>query len=190
MEEKIPKIRSERVETVLHIVKLSGTISLKALDYYVTQLGRPRYDPNVFRPTVSWRSTAYYLKSRGDLFLEKKEKEVWASLTKQGDKRLEMLINQSVSPPDTSKWDGKWRFVMFDIPETERKLRRAFRCQLKQLHYTKLQRSVWITPYDTKKQIKQLCEIGKFDSRSVRFANVEAFDGEQQLMKKFKISRN
>ncbi len=44
------------------------------------------------------------------------------------------------------EWDGKWRTVMFDLPETKRGLRNELRRQLKTGHFGGLQRSVWISP--------------------------------------------
>ncbi len=46
-----------------------------------------------------------------------------------------------------AQWDGKWRVVSFDLPETERKLRRVFRETLRRHNFGCLQRSLWITPH-------------------------------------------
>jgi phenylacetic acid degradation operon negative regulatory protein len=44
------------------------------------------------------------------------------------------------------KWDGKWRFVLFDLPEQKRSLRNRLRHMLREEHFGCLQQSVWITP--------------------------------------------
>lgn len=41
------------------------------------------------------------------------------------------------------KWDGKWRLVIWDIPEKRRNARDLFRHQLKQLGFKQFQQSVW-----------------------------------------------
>lgn len=41
------------------------------------------------------------------------------------------------------KWDGKWRLVIWDIPEKRRAARDLLRQKLKQLGFTKWQKSVW-----------------------------------------------
>lgn len=46
------------------------------------------------------------------------------------------------------EWDGKWRMVLFDLPETLRWLRLRIRRMLKDAHFGNLQNSVWITPWD------------------------------------------
>jgi phenylacetic acid degradation operon negative regulatory protein len=44
------------------------------------------------------------------------------------------------------EWDGSWRMVVFDLPETERKLRARLRRELLAANFGCLQGSVWITP--------------------------------------------
>ncbi len=44
---------------------------------------------------------------------------------------------------EDEKWDGKWRVVIWDIPEKRKKIRDLFRYQLKQLGFEKIQNSVW-----------------------------------------------
>lgn len=42
-------------------------------------------------------------------------------------------------------WDGKWRIVIFDIPEQKRVIRNLFRRNLKKWGFKHLQKSVWIS---------------------------------------------
>jgi phenylacetic acid degradation operon negative regulatory protein len=43
-------------------------------------------------------------------------------------------------------WDGKWRMVVFDVPEKMCALRNNLRRHLRSAHFGGLQRSVWISP--------------------------------------------
>lgn len=43
-------------------------------------------------------------------------------------------------------WDGKWRMVVFDLPESQRALRQKLRRTLRAAHLGCLQQSVWVTP--------------------------------------------
>jgi len=43
------------------------------------------------------------------------------------------------------KWDGKWRIVIWDVPEKRRVARDLLRYKLKWLGFKQLQKSVWIT---------------------------------------------
>lgn len=49
---------------------------------------------------------------------------------------------------DESKWDGKYRIVIFDIPEQKRIIRNLFRRNLKKWGFKHLQKSVWISKKD------------------------------------------
>ena len=57
---------------------------------------------------------------------------------------------------DESKWDGKWRIVIFDIPEEKRIIRNLFRRNLKKWGFKKWQQSVWINKQDVTEKLKRL----------------------------------
>jgi phenylacetic acid degradation operon negative regulatory protein len=44
------------------------------------------------------------------------------------------------------EWDGRWRMVIFDVPEADRKLRSRIRRRLFSERFGCLQQSVWISP--------------------------------------------
>src|SRR6185503_18936296 len=44
------------------------------------------------------------------------------------------------------KWDGQWRMVMFDLPNTQVAVRNRLRCRLRRQGFGFLQNSVWISP--------------------------------------------
>lgn len=55
----------------------------------------------------------------------------------------EELVNH-----ETKEWDGKYRIVIFDIPEQKRIIRNLFRRNLKKWGLKHLQKSVWISKRD------------------------------------------
>jgi len=69
-------------------------------------------------------------------------------LTKEGEKVLRKweLADYSLRRP--KKWDGKWRMIIFDIPEKKRKVRKQIATLFNQAGFYRLQDSVWIYPYD------------------------------------------
>lgn len=80
-------------------------------------------------------------------------------------------------------WDGKWRMVIFDIPETERKYRWALRDKLTQLGFGKIQKSAYISPYPL------LGSINRFSSelgirQYLRFIEISKIDDEKKLVEK------
>lgn len=63
-------------------------------------------------------------------------------------------------------WDKKWRIIMYDIPDYNKKARDAFRFKIKQLGLYPLQKSVWILPYDCLPEIEFLCAVFDIDMNS------------------------
>lgn len=56
------------------------------------------------------------------------------------------------------EWDGKWRIVLFDIPESKNSVRDLFRRRLKDWGFKKWQQSVWITKSNVTDRLRKLIE--------------------------------
>ena len=85
------------------------------------------------------------------------------------------------------KWDGKWRIVIFDIPEKKRGGRDALRDKIKEIGFYELQKSVFVFPYECKDEIDFIIEF--FGLREyVRFGILDSIDNELHLKKIFKLS--
>ncbi len=61
------------------------------------------------------------------------------------------------------RWDGKWRFVFFDIAEVSRTQRDNLRAKLKELGFGMVQRSVWVTPHDILADFREFISSNKLD---------------------------
>ena len=108
-------------------------------------------------------------------------------LTEKG--RLKALNYQLLNIKNKHQhWDGKWRMVAFDIPEKYRKGRDALRQKLKKIGFRELQESIFITPYDCKKEILLLVDFFKLE-KYVRFGILEFIDNESHFKKAFKLAR-
>lgn len=117
-------------------------------------------------------------------YRENKEGIVEIVLTKDGRKKaLQYQIDEmQIKKPD--KWDGKWRVVIFDIPEKRKKAREALRDKLKDLGFKELQKSVFVFPYECEDEINFIVEV--FEIRPlVRFLIVDSFTNEEQFRIKF-----
>ena len=81
-------------------------------------------------------------------------------LTEKGKKVVEEIQFESMEIKKQKVWDGKWRIVIFDIPEKQMKIaRNALRTKLQNLGFYQIQKSVWAYPYPCEKEIQFLCEI-------------------------------
>jgi phenylacetic acid degradation operon negative regulatory protein len=57
------------------------------------------------------------------------------------------------------KKDGRWRIVIFDIPQNKSYVRHILRTKLAEFSFYKLQRSVYISPYVCEKEIGELIRL-------------------------------
>ena len=69
------------------------------------------------------------------------------------------LLGSSINFKKPKHWDGKWRLVLFDIPEKNRLFRDILRGHLQTLKFLKLQYSVFISPHPFEKPILELISL-------------------------------
>lgn len=69
-------------------------------------------------------------------------------LTPRGEFVLCKLESNEYQIQKPHRWDGRWRVLIFDIPEKRRKLRDQIRRSLIDIGFVRVQNSVWIYPYD------------------------------------------
>ncbi len=84
------------------------------------------------------------------------------------------------------KWDGKWRFVSFDIPVYCTKGRKALVYRLKSGGFYELQRSLFLYPYDCEKEIKALAKLLKIE-KYIIFGSLYSLDNQERLIHHFKL---
>lgn len=82
--------------------------------------------------------------------------------------------------------DGKWRIVVFDIPEKKRHGRDALREKLCELGFYELQKSVLVFPYPCQDELDFLIEYFGL-RRYVRVGILETIDNELHLKKYFQL---
>lgn len=125
----------------------------------------------------------YHLHKRGIVRIHKENGKNFIELTEKGS--LEILV-QKVAIQIQSKWDGKWRMVIFDIPEDAHLQRDRLRRLLKKHGFHKLQASVFIHPFPFNREaIAYLKESGLM--RYIRMIKIEEMDDDADLKKKFKL---
>ena len=55
-------------------------------------------------------------------------------------------------------WDGKWRVIIYDVGKLKKNAQENFRRILRQINFYRLQKSVYLTPYQCMKEIQYLRE--------------------------------
>ncbi len=144
---------------ILVLLAVAGVITVAAVAPNVFaafgKLGRRRfYDEKQFRKTAS------YLKGKGFVEVEKNGKERYSlRLTKLGLNTLLARTFGDLKVRPQEKWDGIWRLVLSDIPDSHKAARDALRQRLRAIGFYQLQKSVFVIPYPCKEEIDFLNAI-------------------------------
>jgi len=99
------------------------------------------------------------LKKQKLIDLYEKGDDMVMEITERGEKRvLEYKIDE-VEIKRPKKWDGFWRVIMFDIPESCKRARDALSSKLKEMELYPLQKSVFVCPFECKDEIDFIAEF-------------------------------
>jgi len=107
-------------------------------------------------------------------------------LTPKGKRQAAILniLGSSIKFKKPKSWDGKWRIVIFDIPEQDRQFRDILREHLYRLEFFKLQQSVFVSPHPFEKPILDLVSVYAAEPY-VRVITAIKIDSEARLKKHF-----
>lgn len=116
-------------------------------------------------------------------------------LTRKGKRFVEQLMKRLHIRMGTDgavvreKWDGKWRILVFDIPEKRKRERQLLRYELCGCGFRRMQKSVWISPHQIDSSfIDRVNAIGKLGG-NIEFVVAESISNEQKYKKLFGLSR-
>jgi hypothetical protein len=105
-------------------------------------------------------------------------------LTAKGASTLRAYKIKNFETPRPRKWDGKWRVLIFDIPEYRGALRNKIRATLQLIGFMRLQNSVWVYPYDCEDLIALLkadFRVGK----DLLYMIVDSIEQDKELRREF-----
>lgn len=71
----------------------------------------------------------------------------YARLTTLGKKKINTLKLEDDTTLVNTVWDGFWRIILLDIPESRKSERESLRYLLKKAGFVCLKNSAWISPY-------------------------------------------
>lgn len=124
------------------------------------------------------------LEKKGYVALTKTPDGYAVRLLKKANRRLGGILFEDLILPKENKWDGRWRLFIFDIPEKYRLARDMLRRKLKELGMYNMQRSVFVYPYDCRKELEFLSDyygIAKYAT----YVESNHIDIDRQLRKYF-----
>jgi len=103
--------------------------------------------------------------------------------------RKELVLQERSGKPlkRASTWDGKWRVVLFDVPESKRPIRDYLRGVLKRAGCYALMRSLWISPHKLPSYIERLLEDPAY-RKYARMITTTDIDYDEDLRRRFKLA--
>lgn len=130
------------------------------------------------------RAAVSRMHKQGWVQSEKRGNKSYYSLTEQGKARMEEA-SKRIYKVEAPTWDGKWRMLIYTIPEEKRHIRDELRQELVWSGFGLLSNSCWITPNPLEEEIHRL--VDKYDIKNnVSFfqATYEGMESPQALVQK------
>ncbi|MBI2582807.1 CRISPR-associated endonuclease Cas2 [Candidatus Azambacteria bacterium] len=160
------------------LVELLETVELMfyAPDMFLTP-GQRRRKHELLRKR---RRALFELERQGFVEREGRGKRAKFTLSEAGEIRARLAKLATLKLPKEPRWDGKWRLVMFDIPEKQKAARDSLRLKLRHLGMKQAQKSVFAYPYECREVVDFVTEL--FDVRPyIRYAVASSLDGDRDL---------
>lgn len=177
---------------ILYALLAAGTVAVTASSpYFSLHLNR-----NLSGAMKGYRTAVkkekldnafFYMRRKGYLTVEKVNHQIYIALTEEGKKRAGRYAALELRLRKPKKWDGKWRIVIFDIPNATRITREALRGKLIEFGFRKLQQSIWIFPYECDKEIRLLREFFGLQPRQLQLIVADRMEEEAAMRKLFRL---
>ncbi|MFC0298693.1 phenylacetic acid degradation operon negative regulatory protein PaaX [Geobacillus jurassicus] len=120
------------------------------------------------------RAAVSRMSKQGWIRAEKRGNKSYYSLTERGVKRMEEAARR-IYKTRPEHWDGKWRILIYTIPEEKRHLRDELRKELVWSGFGTISNSCWISPNNLEQQVYDL--IDKYDIRPYVDFFLAEYDG-------------
>ena len=185
-EGKIKRARVQKI--VLNTILAAGLISVAVLAPNALQAlkifdgGRKRKKD----PKYVVSNAIGNLKEKGYIYFGKTDRGTFVKLTEKGEARLRLAEEYNFNIKKPKRWDGKWRIIIFDVPEKRKGLRDKIRLTLNSIGFVKLQDSVWVYPYPCEDLIVLLkadFKIGK----DLLYIMADSVENDSELQKLFNL---
>lgn len=169
-------------DAVIGSIALAGTLAIamaapntlkliKHVDTTFLQRGDPRRRVQVTISKLKRKGLIAFVERNGKTSLE---------LTAAGKSMAAQIRLKQLTIARPRRWDGRWRVIVFDIPEARRADRQRVRQMLLGLGFARLQDSVWAHPYPCEEVIvvlKTELRLG----RHLLYMIVDAIDYDKPL---------
>lgn len=174
-------------QAILATVALSGVVLVAAVA--PNTLGAFAKLPSIKRAQLRarYKTALGRLVVLGYVSFEKRDGKSYARITDLGREKL--VFEMEKGKLDLTKkrhWDGRWRVIVFDVPERRRKTRDQLRFLMRELGFVRLQDSVWVFPHDCEDFLALLKAKLKIGA-SVLYMVVEEIENDKHLREHFNL---
>jgi len=179
------KKRQDIQNAVLATIAIAGLLAWTAIAPNTLQLLRflPK---DKFNFNYRARTAAGRIVTKGLAKWVEKDGKKFLRLTEAGHKALALEQAKVALKNQKKKWDGRWRMVVFDIPERRRRIRVRLRDFMREVGFVRMQDSVWVYPYDCEDYVVMLkaeLKIGK----DVLYAIADTIEHDKSIRQHFKL---
>ncbi|HUY62699.1 MAG TPA: CRISPR-associated endonuclease Cas2 [Candidatus Paceibacterota bacterium] len=144
----------------------------------------PGYHKKGARFNYQAKTALQRLAAKGLVTFEERKGKRYARVTEAGERMLALESMREKGSRKRRRWDGRWRVVLFDIPERRRGTRNRLRSFMQEYGFVRLQDSAWIYPYDC----EDLIALAKANLRvgfDVLYMIVERLERDSHLRARF-----
>lgn len=184
-------IQSTRM--ILKCMLLGGGIVLASTSPYFVQKALPRilraanFEWRKYKNKRKFYNSFYYLKNSGMINMNYRGKQLHIALTEEGRAKAKKYWIDDLKIIKPSRWDKKWRILIFDVKDEQRVKREALRGKIKELGLFQIQKSVWVYPYNFEKEAKVLKEFFNFGPDEMKLITALKIEGDSVIRKHFNL---
>jgi len=190
--------KGDIVKKILEGLLVAGEILVTAMEPRLS-LGRAlmRYEQNRIKRESNmekkkemkkFKNAFYYLKRKGLIDVEYRGNQMYFSLTAEGKKKAGKYKINDLKIKAAEKWDKKWRVLIFDIEDKHRAKREALRGKIKELGLYQLQKSVWVCPYEFKKEMELLRDFFGLESKDMKVIVAAKIEDDESICRFFNLN--
>jgi DNA-binding transcriptional regulator PaaX len=139
------KQRSHTQKKILEFLKQKKAAYVEDIATYLDQADTNALRKFTFKYTIN--RTLKTMARNGEILLQEIDGRSFARLTAPGRHKLRSLNLSSETNVMSMAWDGRWRMIILDVPESDKEKRNALRYILKKAGFVCLKNSVWISPH-------------------------------------------
>jgi len=110
-------------------------------------------------------------------------------LTKKGRLLLAKIETENIEIKKPKKWNGIWQIVSYDIPVDKNPERDYFRSKLVYWGFKKVQKSIWVLPYEAEEEIAVTARSLSINPH-VMYFTTKHLPNEEKYLKLFNLDQD